>query len=186
MNILLFNGSHRVNGNTSKLSKSFLDIAVEMGHTVYSLDSIESCIHCSVCTRGLQCPLKDNFEDLEIPIYSLDAVVVASPLYFFSISPKALSFLTRLYPYSLDHITFGLILASGSDFSDSGVDIVVDQFKSIDSYCGSTTVYPYHKVTYDKVWEVSDLDTEGLKQLLTRIESAVKAKEDYRENQKTR
>lgn len=179
MNILLFSGSNRANGNTSKLSKAFLDIAEERGHTVYILNDLGSCIHCSACTKGLKCPLKDNFEDAGIPIESINAIVIGSPIYFFSISPKALSFLSRLYPYTLDRIVFGLILASGSDFSDSGVDNVVEQFKSIDLYCGSTTVYPYHKVTYDKIWEISELDKEGLKQLLTRIEREVEAKEDY-------
>lgn len=171
MNILVFNGSPRMKGNTSKLSDEFSAIAIESGHTVYTLDNISPCVHCSTCHKGNPCPLKDSFSNLGIPIQSMDAIVIASPIHFFSLTPKALNFLTRLYPYQLNQTNFGLILVSGSDFDDSGVSLVINQFKAIDSYCGSLTVLPYHKVTYDKIWEVSDLDTEGLRKLLNRLES---------------
>lgn len=173
MNILIFNGSPRRKGNSSKLLNKFSDIATDSGHKVYEVSNIHPCTHCSKCYDTGICTLKDSFESLGIQIPEVDAVVIASPLHYFSMTPKALSFLTRLYPYSLNKMTFGLILSSGSDFEDSGVSIVIDQFKSIDNYCGSFTVYPYHKVTYDKIWDVSELDIEGLKKLLYRLENAI-------------
>ena len=173
MNLLVFNGSPRRKGNTFNLTQEFTKIASNSGHLVYSLDTMNPCVHCSGCSNTGICSLKDSLESKDISFKDIDAIVIASPIHFFSLTPKALSFLTRLYPYSLEKKVFGLILSSGSDFEDSGVSIVTDQFKSIDNYCGSLTVYPYHKVTYDKIWGVSELDSEGLRQLLTRVENAV-------------
>ena len=174
MNILTFNGSPRKTGNSTNLLSEFSDIATRSGHTVYSIDRLHSCTHCSACHKTGICTLKDSFESLSIPVHDVDIVIIASPLHFFSLTPKALSFLTRFYPYDMSNIVFGLILSSGSDFDDSGVSLVINQFKSIDNYCGSFTVPPYHKVTYDKIWNVSELDTEGLRQLLYRLENAVR------------
>ena len=181
MKVLVFNGSPRKNGNTPKLVSRFSGIASERGHTLYSLDNMTSCVHCSKCVSGSPCPLKDNFNSQGIPVDDLDAIVIASPLHFFSLTPKALGFLTRFYAHPLSGKVFGLILVSGSDFEGSGTDIVINQFKAIDNYCGTATVSPFHKVTYDKIWEVSDLDTEGLHQLLNRIEYAVGEMEVYNE-----
>lgn len=170
MNLLLFNGSPRAKGNTSKLSKAFEELAVERGHRVSVVQDMKSCIHCSKCNDGSPCCLKDSFENQGIDTREIDAIILASPIYFFSLAPKSLAFLSRLYACDLEDKIFGLILVSGSDFEAGGTDLIVNQFNHIDDYCGTTTVSPYHKVTFDKVWDVSDLDREGMTQLLSRIE----------------
>lgn len=175
MNILVFNGSPRASGNTSNLLTAFLNIAEYRGHTVrVARTTMSACMHCSRCAEQ-PCPLKDSFEKQGISIPDIDAIIIASPIHFFSLTPAALSFLTRLYPYQLQEKIFGLILSSGSDFEDSGVSVVIDQFRHIDNYCGSTTVYPYHRVTYDEIWGVSDLDIRGLRHLLDRIENVARS-----------
>ena len=172
MNILLFNGSPRKKGNTSNLTKEFQSIAEYQGHTVYTVDSIDPCIHCTACHKTGYCPLKDSFPNQSVEVCEMDAIVIASPIHFFSITPKALGFLTRFYAHDLDSKPIGLILVSGSDFEEGGTSLIVNQFKSIDQYCGSYTVSPFHKVTYDKIWDVSDLDRVGLEHLLYRLQEA--------------
>ena len=171
MNIAVFNGSPRKHSNSQKLLTAFVNQCTSNGHTVYHVDPVSYCVHCSKCSDGSKCGLKDMTKELHTFLQNADAIVMATPIHFFSITPKTLNFLTRLYSIPLDRKIFGLIVSSGSDFDDSGISVIQSQFSHIDRFCGSITVPFFHRVTYDRVWEVSDRDLEGLSIFLKSIEN---------------
>lgn len=101
--ILILNGSPRKAGNTTALTEALQKGAQEAGHTVteFFLDHMN--IHgCKGCFGGGKnpdspCVQKDDMEQI-YPVYKeADIVVLASPLYYWTISGQLKSAFDRLF-----------------------------------------------------------------------------------------
>ncbi len=101
--IIILNGSPRIKGNTSALTSSFRKGAESAGHTVteFFLDTmnINGCKGC--CGGGKDpaspCVQKDDMDKI-YPIYKeADIVVLASPLYYWTISGQLKCAFDRLF-----------------------------------------------------------------------------------------
>lgn len=101
--IIILNGSPRKNGNTSALTAEFARGATESGNTVteFCLNSmnIHGCLGC--CHGGKDpaspCVQKDDMDKI-YPVYKeADIVVLASPLYYWTISGQLKSAFDRLF-----------------------------------------------------------------------------------------
>ena len=101
--IIILNGSPRKNGNTSALTAEFTRGAVESGNTVteFHLNSmnIHGCLGC--CFGGKDhsspCMQKDDMDKI-YPVYKeADVVVLASPLYYWTISGQLKTAFDRLF-----------------------------------------------------------------------------------------
>ena len=101
--IIILNGSPRKNGNTSALTSEFARGAMESGNTVteFCLSSmnIHSCLGC--CCGGKDhsspCVQKDDMDKI-YPVYKeADIVVLASPLYYWTISGQLKTAFDRLF-----------------------------------------------------------------------------------------
>ena len=102
--ILVVIGSGK-NGNTGHLAQSFIKGAITSGHDVQKviLDNIQGCIGCQSCQRnGHRCVIHDSMEDIYPLFKEADTIVLASPLYFWSISGRLKSFIDRLYAISIN------------------------------------------------------------------------------------
>lgn len=100
-NILVIMGGGTKNGNTSKLAESFSGGAMRAGHTVNVAflgdKDIQGCRGCGACRYGKPCIVNDYMQEV-YPLYNeCDMVVLASPLYFWTISARTKAFLERLY-----------------------------------------------------------------------------------------
>ena len=100
-NILVIQGGGRPNGNTARLVASFCDGVRDAGHSVevisLSNHPINGCLGCSACRYGKPCVQRDLFNDLVPKIKGADCLVLASPLYFWTISAKLKAFIERFY-----------------------------------------------------------------------------------------
>lgn len=101
--ILILNGSPRQNGNTSALIREFSRGAKESGHEVSTFLLHKMNIHgCKGCWQGGKdpdspCTIKDDMDEI-YPIYrKADIVVLASPLYYWSISGQLKTAFDRLF-----------------------------------------------------------------------------------------
>ena len=101
--ILILNGSPRKNGNTSALVEGFARGAEENGNKVVPVFLGDMTIHgCKGCFGGGKktdspCVQKDDMEKL-YPVYrQADVVVLASPLYYWSISGQLKTAFDRLF-----------------------------------------------------------------------------------------
>lgn len=101
--ILILNGSPRPNGNTSALIEAFTKGAEEAGNsiTTFLLDRMD--IHgCKGCWQGGKnpdhpCVQRDDMDKI-YPVYrQADVVVLASPLYYWTLSGQLRTAFDRLF-----------------------------------------------------------------------------------------
>ena len=101
--ILILNGSPRKNGNTSALIESFSKGAEQSGNTVttFFIESmnIKGCKGCFGGGKNPQnpCTQKDDMDKI-YPVYEqADVIVLASPMYYWSISGQLKCVFDRLF-----------------------------------------------------------------------------------------
>lgn len=121
--ILVVVGSGSLRGNTDQLSDAFIKGAQESGHEVTKIilnKNILGCQGCQACQyNGHHCAIKDDMQNYFHLFENADILVLASPLYFWSISGRLKSFIDRLYAISTNdkypYKETVLLMTSGSD-----------------------------------------------------------------------
>ena len=88
-------------GNTDQLVKQFAKGAEGAGHEVdieylFKKD-LHGCIDCQTCMRTGSCAFKDDMPPMLEKLMAADVIVLASPVYFFSISAQLKTFMDRTY-----------------------------------------------------------------------------------------
>lgn len=124
MNILVLNGSPRLNGNTMHMVKAFKKGAEDAGHSVdienVAHMNIHGCLACEYCRTKEKavCVQKDDMQKLYQKILEADMLVFASPIYYFTLSAQLQSVIHRTYaidvPKNIQKTA--LIMSSGSAF----------------------------------------------------------------------
>lgn len=128
MRIFIAVGSGIKGSNTDRMADAFLKGAVEAGHIVEKMsmgeNRVEGCRGCGACQRnGNHCVLQDDLQKFYPIIDQSDLVVLASPLYFWTISGQLKSFMDRMYAFSTENIyphkKAMLLMTSGDDTPDT-------------------------------------------------------------------
>lgn len=104
-NILVVVGSSHKGGNTDMLADSFIVGATKEGHTVTKVflgeKEIKGCLGCNACRYGNPCVQKDDMQAVYPILENADVIVIASPLYFWTVSAKLKAFIERLYAIAI-------------------------------------------------------------------------------------
>ena len=100
MKIVAFNGSPRPGGNTEVLLKEALKAAPEAGHEIrlFELNKmvIKPCQDCGGCTKTGVCIHKDDAMcGIYDAIRAADRIILASPIFFSSVSAQAKAMIDR-------------------------------------------------------------------------------------------
>ena len=101
--IVILNGSPRLNGNTSTLVKAFTEGAQSAGHTVTEFFLGKMKIHgCKGCFGGHSdqerpCVQQDDMNQIYPAVRDCDVVVLASPLYYWNMSGQLRTAIDRLF-----------------------------------------------------------------------------------------
>lgn len=108
------------------------------------------CISCYGCQRSAEyrCVLDDGMSELVASVPQYDAVVIASPVFFFSISCQAKAFLDRFFclikhredgsiATPLGRVGLAFITTSGGDEDDSGVRNIYGTMRDCAAFLGS-------------------------------------------------
>ena len=101
--IVILNGSPRKNGNTSALVKAFTEGAESAGHSVtaFFLDGmdIHGCKGCFGGHSGQECPCvqRDDMAQIYPAVRDGDVIVLASPLYYWTMSGQLRTAVDRLF-----------------------------------------------------------------------------------------
>lgn len=104
MKVLVFNGSPRATGKTAKMVAAFKEGAESAGHEVVVYDvakmKIGGCLACEYChTKGEgTCVQKDDMQGIYDDLYTCQAVVFASPIYYFTMTAQIEDAIQRFYP----------------------------------------------------------------------------------------
>jgi len=131
--IVILNGSPRAEGNTVQLIRAFTAGAEEAGHSVTCFDLQKLDIHpCLGCCHGGKdpaspCVQKDGMEQIYPAYREADIVVLASPLYYWTVSGQLKCAFDRLFavaecdPDYRNPVksTVLLMAAEGSEFEES-------------------------------------------------------------------
>ena len=100
--VLILSGSPRKGGNSDILCDQFLQGAEDAGHTVEKVfigdKKINYCIACDVCRRnnGI-CAYKDDMPELLDKMIQADVIVMASPVYFYTLNAQMKTVIDRTY-----------------------------------------------------------------------------------------
>lgn len=101
MKILVLTGSPRKNGNSNTLADQFIEGARASGHEVSRFDAafknVHPCAGCNHCGMDGPCVFQDDFEFVREHIIPAQAVVFATPMYYFGISAQLKAVIDRFY-----------------------------------------------------------------------------------------
>lgn len=97
--VLLLSGSPRKGGNSDLLCDEFMRGAVEAGHKVEKIrvqeKSIACCTACYACRDTGICAIKDDMAEIMQKMIDCDVLVLASPVYFYSIDAQLKAVIDR-------------------------------------------------------------------------------------------
>lgn len=97
--VLILSGSPRKGGNSDLLCDEFAKGAAEAGHPVEKIRVAEKrigyCRACYVCRDTGACILQDDMTELMQKIIDCDVLVLASPVYFYSIDAQLKAVIDR-------------------------------------------------------------------------------------------
>jgi multimeric flavodoxin WrbA len=99
MRVLAILGSPRRQGNTEILLDSLIDGARKQGGEVEKLVlcdyNISPCIECGSCSTTGECAIEDDMQDIYPKLLTDDAIVIASPIFFYSVTAVTKAFIDR-------------------------------------------------------------------------------------------
>jgi multimeric flavodoxin WrbA len=134
--VLVFKSSPRVRGNSTILAEKTAEGAKDAGALVetFSLHNLDirPCDACDVCQETGVCVLKDDMQELYPKLRAARSIVIASPVYWFTLSAQAKLFIDRWYAFEtpqgsgLKGKKFGLILTYGDSdpYSSGGINAI--------------------------------------------------------------
>lgn len=97
--VLILSGSPRKAGNSDLLCDEFARGAAESGHVVEKIrvqeKKIACCRGCYACRADGICAIKDDMADVMQKIIDCDVLVLASPVYFYSIDAQLKAVIDR-------------------------------------------------------------------------------------------
>jgi multimeric flavodoxin WrbA len=151
--IMVVIGSPRKKGNSATLARQVADGATAAGAQVetfflHAMD-IRPCTACDACRKKLKkdCVIKDDMQILYPKMKAADAIVIASPIYWFTMSAQTKLFMDRWYAlggddgYELAGKKFGIVLAyADADPFVSGAVNALRTFQDAFAYIGAELV----------------------------------------------
>lgn len=101
MKTLVLFGAARANGHTKAMVDLFLETMGGEYEIIdaYRIEGISPCKDCRFCWHKNGCSIRDGMQDIYQKIEEADHILLASPMYFHSISGKLKTIIDRLQPY---------------------------------------------------------------------------------------
>lgn len=97
--VLILSGSPRKNGNSDILCDEFAKGAKEAGHEVEKIRVAEKnigyCRACYACKKTGKCIIQDDMAEVLQKMIDADVIVLASPVYFYSIDAQLKALIDR-------------------------------------------------------------------------------------------
>ena len=101
-NVLIISASPRKNGNSDILCDRFAEGAKLSGHKVEKVflasQNIGYCRGCGVCNTTHKCVQKDDMAEILDKMVEADVVVLATPVYFYTMDGQMKTFIDRTVP----------------------------------------------------------------------------------------
>jgi len=151
--VVIVIGSPRKNGNSATLARKAAEGARAKGAEVdifylHEMD-IKPCTACDVCRddTSRDCNINDDMSKLYPKLRQADALIIASPVFWFTVAAQTKLFMDRCYAlggpqgYALKGKRIGVILTYGDiDPFKSGAVNAIRTFQDMFAYIGSSIV----------------------------------------------
>ena len=136
-NVLILAGSPRKKGNSAALCRMFAQGAEEAGskvETIFLRDKkIGFCLACYHCRdHGGVCAIKDDMAEILDKMNAADVIVMASPVYFYSVDAQMKALIDRCVARwrTIKNKTFYYIMTSAED-SDTVMDTTLQCLRGL-------------------------------------------------------
>jgi multimeric flavodoxin WrbA len=146
--ILILKGSPRKNGNSATLADQVFAGAKKAGAEVESIYlsglEINPCDACDACQGGNDgCIVQDDMQTLYPKLENADVIIIASPIYYFTITAQIKAFIDRWYALETDHgsvlkgkeLAIALVYGDTDLYTSGGIN-AIHTFESIARYIG--------------------------------------------------
>lgn len=134
-NVLILSGSPRKGGNSDLLCDEFLRGAADSGHQVEKIfvhdQKIAPCSACYYCKQsGGRCAIRDDMAEILDKMQAADVIVMASPVYFYSIDAQMKAVIDRCVARWTDipNKEFYYIMTAAED-SETVMDCTLECFR---------------------------------------------------------
>ena len=101
-NVLIISASPRKGGNSDLLCDRFMEGAKESGHKVEKVvlkeKKIGYCTGCGYCFDAHRCSQKDDMTEILDQMLAADVIVLATPVYFYSVCGQMKTLIDRTTP----------------------------------------------------------------------------------------
>ena len=139
MKVLILQGSPRANGNTAWMAEEYKKAAEAAGHEVTLVNvakkKIAGCLACEYChNKGNgACIQKDDMQELYPLMAEAEALVLAGPIYYFTLSAQIQLPIQRMYCVNAPAKVKKMALLMSS-YSPGVYDGAVAEFRDICNY----------------------------------------------------
>jgi multimeric flavodoxin WrbA len=165
--ILILKGSPREHGNSNTLADRVAKGASAAGAEVESLMlhhmDIRPCDACDTCQETGVCVIQDDMQKIYPLLEKADAIVIASPVYWFTLSAQTKLCIDRWYALesgqgnALRGKQIGIVLTYGdTDLYTSGGINAIHTFESMFRYIGAEIV----GMVYGTANEIGDVEKQ--------------------------
>jgi multimeric flavodoxin WrbA len=162
-NVLILKGSPRERGNSAVLAERAADGARAAGAQVESIYlhglDIRPCDGCDLCLEEGECVIEDDMRPLYPKLAAADAILLASPIYWFTFSAQLKLCMDRWYAFQVNRWKevsgkpFGIILTYGdTDLYTSGAINAIHTFESMGRFLHGRIIGIVH-ASLDKAGE---------------------------------
>lgn len=161
MKTLILNGSPKKGGDTAALINEMAKNLIGEVKILSHLDEISPCIDCRFCWQNLGCCINDKMQEVYPYLDECDNVVLASPIWFSSLSGPLLNISSRIQ--TLFAATYFRGETKKSNVK-SGVIILVGAQKGTETIptANALTIMKYMNVRRPCVATVYSLDTNNI------------------------
>lgn len=139
-NVLIISASPRKGGNSDTLCDRFAEGAEESGHKVEKVfvasKNIGYCRGCGVCNSTHKCVQKDDMAELLDKMVQADVIVLATPVYFYSMDGQMKTFIDRTVPrYTEIRNKDFYFIMTAADSQKANLERTVEAFRGFTEDC---------------------------------------------------
>ena len=162
-NVLIISASPRKKGNSNLLCDRFAQGAEESGNRVEKVlvasKNIGYCRGCGVCNSTHKCVQKDDMAEILDKMVNSDVIVLATPVYFYSMDGQMKTFIDRTVPrYTEIRNKEFYFIMTAADTEKSNLERTMEAFRGFTEDCldGAKEAGIIYGVGAWKVGEIKD------------------------------
>lgn len=132
--IIIISSTPRKDGNSDILCDQFMKGALEAGHKVEKIalrkKTLHPCFGCGACQKSHRCVQKDDMATILDRLVKADVIVMATPVYFYTMSAQMKMLIDRTVPRytEISHKEFYFI-ATAADCNEKALERTIDSFR---------------------------------------------------------